>query len=96
MFDFLHANGIEVPARQFQLVTREGTPIYLDFAWDLRTKALEFDGLASRADSRAHDQELERQNDILELGWRLRRFSPVALRDRPRETYRKILRYLES
>ena len=96
MFEYFAAYGIELPKRQFEITLPSGLHIYLDFAWDLRWKTIEFDGLESRASPTAHDQELERQNAIWELGWELRRFSPIALRQRPKETYRQIVRFLES
>lgn len=96
MFEYFAACGIELPKRQFEITLPSGLHIYLDFAWDLRMKTIELDGLESRASPTAHDQELERQNLIWELGWELRRFSPIALRRRPKETYRQIVRFLES
>ena len=96
MFLFFDRNGIELPERQKRLELRDGTAIVLDFAWVARTKSIEFDGLGTRADARSHDGELVRQNAIWDLGWQLRRFSPIALRERPRETRRQILRFLRG
>ena len=95
-FEYLDHHGIELPKRQFELTLLNGQKIYLDFAWDERDKAIEYDGLESRADVESHDHELERQNEIWDLGWQLRRYSPKALRDRPKETYRKIVRFLDG
>ena len=95
-FEYLERHGIELPKRQLEVIVDDGRRYFLDFAWDERTKAIEFDGLESRADPRSHDAELERQNAIWDLGWGLRRFSPLALRDRPRATYRQIIRFLDD
>ena len=86
--------GVEPPVRQYRIDLCDGTVAVVDFAWPVRRKVAEFDGLASRADTRAHDAELERQNAIWDAGWELRRFSPLAIRERPREVRAKLARFL--
>jgi hypothetical protein len=87
--------GIEEPVRQFEVVLPDGTKAVVDFAWPARRKLIEFVGLETHADARAHAHDTLREDDILTAtGWELRRFAPETLRRNPTEVARRVLRFL--
>jgi very-short-patch-repair endonuclease len=90
----LRAAGIEEPERQFRILLPGGGVAVVDFAWPARRKLVEFVGLETHADSRAHDADTLREDDIASAGWELRRFAPHSLRTRPEEIARRVLRFL--
>lgn len=90
----LREAGIEEPVRQFPVALPGGGVGVVDFAWPERGKLVEFVGLESHADSRAHDADTLREDDIKSTGWELRRFAPESLRTRPEEVARRVLRFL--
>jgi len=65
-------------------------------AWPQRRKLVEFDGFDTHSSPEALDNDLERQNDLLDLGWGLRRWSGRAVRRRPRQVAERILRFLAA
>jgi very-short-patch-repair endonuclease len=91
----LRAAGVEEPIRQFVIDLPNGAKAVVDFAWPLRRKLVEFVGLESHADSRAHADDTLREDDILAAtGWELRRFAPETLRRNPEDVARRVLRFL--
>lgn len=87
--------GVEEPVRQFEVRLLDGSKAVVDFAWPDRRKLVEFVGLETHADSRAHAHDTLREDDILTAtGWQLRRFAPETLRKRPEEVARRVLRFL--
>jgi very-short-patch-repair endonuclease len=48
---------------------------YLDFAFPANKVAIECDGLLGHGSPSAQGYDLKRQNEIIEAGWNLRRFS---------------------
>ena len=91
----LRAAGVEEPVRQFEVELPDGSKAVIDFAWPRRRKLVEFVGLETHADSRAHAHDTLREDDILTAtGWQLRRFAPETLRTNPVEVARRVLRFL--
>ncbi len=90
----LREAGIEEPVRQFPVALPGGGVGIVDFAWPERGKLVEFVGLEVHADSRAHDADTLREDDIKSTGWELRRFAPESLRSRPEDVARRVLRFL--
>ena len=91
----LRAAGIEEPVRQFVVELPDGSKAVVDFAWPDRRKLVEFVGLETHADSRAHAHDTLREDDILTAtGWQLRRFAPETLRTNPTEVARRVIRFL--
>ncbi len=86
--------GVEGPVRQYVVDLPGGTKATADFAWPRRRKLIEFVGLETHADSRAHAHDTLREDDIKAAGWELRRFAPETLRTQPEEVARRVLRFL--
>lgn len=82
--------GVPDPVRQFAVRCPNGAVYIVDFAWPERGLLIEVDGLCKRWDAAALDAFLERQNDILDQGFELRRFGWRAITRRPEQTARKI------
>jgi very-short-patch-repair endonuclease len=90
----LREAGIEEPVRQFTIQLPDHSSATVDYAWPLRKVLVEFDGGESRAGTRRVDYDTDRQNQVLELGWDLRRFGSIALRQRPERVVATLLRVL--
>jgi very-short-patch-repair endonuclease len=92
----MRLHGIEEPERQYILVLPDGTIAVLDFAWSRRVKAVEIDGLAAHATARQLEDDLTRQNLILEVGWQLRRFAARTIKKHPELVVAEIARFLAA
>jgi very-short-patch-repair endonuclease len=86
--------GIEEPVRQLTIDLPTGAKATVDFAWPDRRKLIEFVGLETHADSRAHAADTLREDDLGAAGWQLRRFAPDTLRRNPEDVARRVLRFL--
>lgn len=83
LMQLLRKGGIPDPVRQFVVVKADGTKYVVDFAWPERHLLAEVDGLVKRWDSVALTNFLNRQNDLLAMGYHLRRFSWNAITKSP-------------
>ncbi len=91
----MRVGHIPEPVHQKEFVTRNG-PRRPDFYWPDLNKAVEIDGLGTHGSADALDDDLVRQNDLLELGIELRRFSARRVRNDPRSFVADVRRFLES
>lgn len=100
LFDFyaaLDAHGIERPELQFEIKVRNGTQTWtVDFAWPLRRKAIEMKGLEAHGNYLIQDEDVEREGDIRAAGWDLDSVTPRAMRERPKATVARLIRFLEA
>lgn len=78
----LRSLGLPEPVLQHTFHTRNG-PRRPDFYWPRFNKAVEIDGLDAHSSADALEADLRRQNDLLELGIELRRFSARQVRRDP-------------
>lgn len=79
----LRKAGLPAPVRQFRLQLPSGRLAFLDFAWpDLRI-GMEYDGYDPHGGRLAHASDLERQNEIVVLGWTLLRYGGRHVRRKP-------------
>jgi len=62
----------------------------MDFAWLEQRVWLECDGWATHGTPSALDMDLDRQNELVLLGWRPVRFAWARLRDEPEREARQI------
>lgn len=91
----LRDGHIPEPVLQQRFLTRNG-PRRPDFYWPELNKAVEVDGLGTHSSADAIDDDLIRQNDLLELGIELRRFSARQVRRDPRGFVADVRRFLDS
>jgi hypothetical protein len=90
----LRRAGIEEPVRQFVIDLGGGRKATVDFAWPLRCKLIEFEGLDSHSDSRALAHDTLREDDIRSIGWDLRRYAAHTLAADPDGLANRVIRFL--
>jgi hypothetical protein len=87
---------IPAPHRQFEIEFPDGTRAYPDFAWPQLAKCIEIDGFEAHGSPKALDHDLERQNQLMELGWEMRRFSARRVRRDPAGVVAEIVRFVSG
>ena len=90
----LVAEGIEPPIRQFSIKLPDGSEAIPDAAWPMRVKAIEVDGQPTHDGMRDVDYDDERENQIREAGWDLRRYSARRVHRQPDAVFASALRFL--
>ncbi len=75
--------GLPEPETQIELCGPDGRTIRLDMGWREQRVAAEFDGAQHWGDSVQHRRDIERQELIAAMGWRLVRVSRDQLTHRP-------------
>lgn len=75
--------GLPKPETQIELRSPDGRVIRLDMGWRDRRVAAEFDGAQHWGDSVQHRRDIERQELIAAMGWRLVRVSRDQLMYQP-------------
>jgi hypothetical protein len=71
------------PIQQMRVRLPGGDNAYPDFAWPDRGRIVEVDGFESHGDPAQFERDLERQNQLMDLGWEIRRFAAADIRKRP-------------
>ncbi|WJR35418.1 DUF559 domain-containing protein [Mycobacteroides immunogenum] len=82
--------GLPEPETQIELLGPEGRTIRLDMGWREQRVAAEFDGAQHWGDSRQHRRDIERQEAIASLGWRLVRVSRDQLMNQPKVVVERV------
>jgi very-short-patch-repair endonuclease len=77
--------------RQFEVMTRSGTPADVDFAWPEAKLAVEVDGYRWHSGRQQWQSDMERQNALAKVGWLVLRFSWYDVTNRPEYVVRTIL-----
>lgn len=82
----------DLPAPEFQHVVRAGGRFVarVDFAYPDLCLAIELDGVEHHATAAALQRDLERQNDLVSLGWTVLRFTWLDVVRRPRVVARSV------
>lgn len=88
--------GIEAPELQVPVRLPDHTVAVVDFMWPDRRKIVEIDGLDAHGSARSLEADLDRQNQLLSLGYGLRRYSGRTVRRRPEHVAAALLRFLEE
>ena len=82
------------PVQQLRIRLRTGANAYPDFAWPDRGRIVEVDGFDSHRDPIRFQLDLERQNQLMDLGWEVRRFAAADIRKRPDEVREELIRFV--
>jgi very-short-patch-repair endonuclease len=77
--------------RQFEVMTRSGTPADIDFAWPEAKLAVEVDGYRWHSGRQQWQNDMQRQNALAEIGWLVLRFSWYDVTNRPDYVIRTIM-----
>lgn len=88
--------GLPEPRLQHELWSRTGRKMRPDFYWPGLKKAVEVDGLDAHDSAEKLQSDLRRQNEMLELGIDLRRFTAREVRRNSDEVVAEIRRFLDS
>lgn len=79
-FELYPANGRRVP----------------DFIWPDLAKAIEVDGIDAHNSADKLDDDLQRQNELMDLGLEIRRFSARQVRRDPKGVVEQVRQFLED
>ena len=71
-----------------------GNRYLVDFGWPTLGKGVEVDGLLAHTGAERLERDLERQNDLMEAGIELRRFTGRQVRRDPQAVVAEIRRFL--
>jgi len=82
------------PEVQYQLFPANGRRVP-DFYWPEKKKAVEVDGVDAHSSADKLDDDLKRQNALMDLGIELRRFSAREVRRNPQGVVAEIRQFLE-
>jgi len=81
VFDAIVKGGLPVPVRQHKVVVN-GEPYYIDMAYPEQRIAIEADGFDFHRGRVVFDSDRARQNDLVNLGWLVLRFTSTFSDDR--------------
>ena len=88
---------IEPPVLQLSIKIFDGRAVAtVDFAWPERRKVVEVMGLDTHGDYEAQDYDYERAAELRAIGWDVLEIAPKAIRERPDQTVRRILTWLNA
>lgn len=87
--------GLPMPVLGFEIQTENGRRIP-DLAWPDRDKGVEVDGIDAHDSADKLDDDLTRQNDLMNLGLDIRRFSARQIRRDPQGVVDQISQFLEA
>lgn len=82
------------PVQQIRIRLPDGSNAYPDFAWPDRMRIVEVDGFDSHGTPEQLQNDLRRQNQLMELGWEIRRFTATEVRDDPARVLAEVIRFV--
>lgn len=91
----MQRGGLPRPELGFELHTESGRRVP-DFIWPDRGKAVEVDGVDAHNSADRLDDDLIRQNDLMNMGLEIRRFSARRIRRHPQAVVDQIRQFLEA
>lgn len=71
------------PVCQLRIRLPSGSNAYPDFSWPDRMRIVEVDGFGTHSTPDQQQHDLDRQNQLMELGWEIRRFTARQVRRNP-------------
>lgn len=92
----LRRAGVAAPVRQYEIALSGGAVATVDLAWPERRKAVEVDGIDAHATAEALDRDDERQNELCDAGWELRRYSARTVHRHPQQVAQRVARFLRG
>lgn len=84
------------PVLQLRIERPDGISAYPDFSWPDQMKIVEVDGLDSHWTQEQLQADLIRQNQLMQLGWQIRRFSARQVRRDPQGVLDEIIRFING
>lgn len=90
----LRKKGLPEPVPQYEIITPSGRRYFVDFGWPDLRKGVEVDGLDAHSSSENLERDLIRQNDLMDAGIELRRFTARQVRRSTDQVVAEIRRFL--
>lgn len=84
------------PICQLRIELPSGSNAYPDYTWPDRMRIVEIDGFDSHSTPDQQEHDLDRQNQLMELGWEIRRFSARQVRRDPAGFVRELVRFVNA
>jgi hypothetical protein len=84
------------PIQQLKVRLPDGANAFPDFAWPDRLRIVEADGFESHGTPEAMQHDLRRQNQLMDLGWGIRRFTATEIRDEPDRVLDEIVSFVNK
>ncbi len=85
---------VPTPVQQLRILLPDGANSYPDFSWPDRMRIVEVDGFEAHSTPEQLAHDLHRQNQLLELGWEIRRFPASKVRLQPEEVIAELTRFV--
>lgn len=85
---------VPTPIQQLRVRLPRGDNTYPDFAWPDRRRIVEVDGFESHRDPVAFQRDLDRQNQLMDLGWEIRRFTASDIRNNPESVMSELTEFV--
>jgi hypothetical protein len=84
------------PIQQLKVGLEDGSNAYPDFAWPDRMRIVEVDGFGAHGTPEQLQHDLRRQNQLMDLGWDIRRFTATEIRDEPLRVRAEFIRFVNE
>lgn len=84
------------PVAQLKIRLPSGSNAYPDFSWPDRMRIVEIDGFGSHSTPDQQQHDLERQNQLMELGWEIRRFTARQVRRDPELFVEELVKFVNA
>jgi hypothetical protein len=82
------------PVQQLRIGMPDGSNAYPDFAWPDRMRIVEVDGFDAHGTPDQFQRDLQRQNQLLRLGWEIRRFTATEVREEPQRVRSELVAFV--
>jgi hypothetical protein len=87
---------IPPPVQQLRIGLPDGSNAYPDFAWPDRKRVVEVDGFGAHGTPEQLETDLRRQNQLMEMGWEIRRFTATEVRDHPQRVQDELVNFVNK
>jgi len=87
---------IPVPIQQLRIPLPTGGNAYPDFAWPDRRRIVEVDGFDAHGTPEQLQHDLARQNQLLDMGWEIRRFTASDVRRNAATVIAEVIRFVNQ
>ena len=84
------------PVQQLRVRLPDGGNAFPDFAWSDRMRIVEADGFLAHGTPEQLQQDLRRQNQLMDLGWEIRRFTATEIRENATEVRAKVIDFVNK
>ncbi|MGD2102545.1 MAG: DUF559 domain-containing protein [Acidimicrobiia bacterium] len=87
---------IPSPIQQLRVRLPSGSNAYPDFAWPDRMRIVEVDGFEAHNTPEQLQHDLRRQNELMGLGWEIRRFTATEVREESQRVRTELVAFVSK